>query len=127
MEMTPIAHIKSDFSEKFGIPRQSGADTVTLPQFRLSARALRLRKMSLAAQDAALAAQDILDADCQWVTQIQAAYGALYRQGEGTEERRKDILAEQRALLLGRMEKMQRSLDRLDYKIANYDQILRGK
>lgn len=24
MEMTPIAHIKSDFSEKFGIPRQSG-------------------------------------------------------------------------------------------------------
>ena len=26
--------------------------------------------------------QDILDADCQWVTQIQAAYGALYRQLE---------------------------------------------
>lgn len=24
MEMTPIAHIRSDFSEKFGIPRQSG-------------------------------------------------------------------------------------------------------
>lgn len=24
MEMTPIAHIQSDFSEKFGIPRQSG-------------------------------------------------------------------------------------------------------
>ena len=65
-----------------GIPLQIGADTVTLPQFRLSARALRLRKMSLAAQDAARAAQDILDADCQWVTQIQAAYGALYRQLE---------------------------------------------
>ena len=46
-----------------GIPLQIGADTVTLPQFRLSARALRLRKMSLAAQDAARAAQDILDAD----------------------------------------------------------------
>lgn len=24
MEITPVAHIKSDFSEKFGIPRQSG-------------------------------------------------------------------------------------------------------
>ena len=24
MELTPIAHIRSDFSEKFGIPRQSG-------------------------------------------------------------------------------------------------------
>ena len=24
MEICPIAHIRSDFSEKFGIPRQSG-------------------------------------------------------------------------------------------------------
>jgi DNA-binding transcriptional MerR regulator len=79
------------------------------------------------------------DASCGWIelvkcmrsagVQIEALieYGALCRQGEGTEERRKEILLEQRALLLGRMEKMQRSLDRLDYKIANYDQILRGK
>lgn len=78
------------------------------------------------------------DASCGWIelvrcmrsagVQIEALmeYGALCRQGEGTEERRKEILLEQRALLLGRMEKMQRSLDRLDYKIANYDQILRG-
>ena len=79
------------------------------------------------------------DASCGWIelvkcmrsagVQIEALieYGSLCRQGEGTEERRKEILLEQRALLLGRMEKMQRSLDRLDYKIANYDQILRGK
>ena len=79
------------------------------------------------------------DASCGWIelvkcmrsagVQIEALieYGALCRQGEGTEERRKEILLEQRALLLGRMERMQRSLDRLDYKIANYDQILRGK
>lgn len=79
------------------------------------------------------------DASCGWIelvrcmrsagVQIEALieYGALCRQGEGTEERRKEILLEQRALLLGRMEKMQRSLDRLDYKIANYDQIMRGK
>lgn len=74
---------------------------------------------------------------CRWIelmkcmrsagVQIEALieYGALCRQGEGTEERRKEILMEQRALLLGRMERMQQSLDRLDYKIANYDKILR--
>ncbi len=79
------------------------------------------------------------DASCGWIELVKCMrsagvqievlieYGALCRQGEGTEERRKEILLEQRALLLGRMEKMQRSLDRLDYKIANYDQILRGK
>ncbi len=41
MEMTPIAHIKSDFSEKFGIPRQSGlveeltAEVVFEPPYRV--------------------------------------------------------------------------------------------
>lgn len=40
MELVPIAHIKSDFSEKFGIPRQSGlvealtAEVVFRPEFR---------------------------------------------------------------------------------------------
>ena len=40
MELTPIAHIRSDFSEKFGIPRQSGlveeltANVVFTPEFR---------------------------------------------------------------------------------------------
>ncbi|MCI9294398.1 MAG: tRNA (N6-threonylcarbamoyladenosine(37)-N6)-methyltransferase TrmO [Lawsonibacter sp.] len=40
MELTPIAHIRSDFSEKFGIPRQSGlveelsATVVFEPEYR---------------------------------------------------------------------------------------------
>ena len=40
MDIIPIAHIRSDFSEKFGIPRQSGlveeltADVVFTPEFR---------------------------------------------------------------------------------------------
>ena len=83
--------------------------------------------------------RDFDEASCRWSelvkcmrsagVQIEALieYGALCRQGEGTEERRKDILVEQRALLLGRMEKMQQSLERLDYKIANYDKLLREK
>ena len=83
--------------------------------------------------------RDFDEASCRWIelikcmrsagVQIEALieYGALCRQGDGTEERRKDILVEQRALLLGRMEKMQQSLERLDYKIANYDKLLREK
>ena len=40
MELRPIAHIRSDFAEKFGIPRQSGlvesleAQVVFAPEFR---------------------------------------------------------------------------------------------
>ncbi|MBR3961453.1 MAG: tRNA (N6-threonylcarbamoyladenosine(37)-N6)-methyltransferase TrmO [Clostridia bacterium] len=39
MEIKPIAHIKSDFKEKFGIPRQSGlttlkAEIIFCPEFR---------------------------------------------------------------------------------------------
>lgn len=76
---------------------------------------------------------------CRWIelmkclrsagVQIEALieYAALSRQGEGTEERRKAILIEQREQLLARMREMQSSLDRLNYKIENYDKILRGK
>ena len=41
--------------------------------------------------------------------------------------RRKEILMEQRAQLLDRMGEMQRSLDRLNYKIENYEKVLQGK
>ena len=76
---------------------------------------------------------------CRWIelmkclrsagVQIEALieYAALSRQGEGTEERRKAILIEQREQLLARMEEMQKSLDRLNYKIEHYDEKLRGK
>ena len=76
---------------------------------------------------------------CRWIelmkclrsagVQIEALieYAALSRQGEGTEERRKEILIEQREQLLARMQEMQNSLDRLNYKIENDDKILRGK
>ena len=51
-------------------------------------------------------------------------YAALCQQGKGTEKRRKEILMEQRELLLTRMNEMQTSLDRLNYKIENYEKIL---
>ena len=80
--------------------------------------------------------RDYDEESCRWIelmkcmrsagVQIEALieYGALCRQGKGTEERRKEILVEQRSLLLSRMEKMRQSLERLDYKIANYDRLL---
>lgn len=56
--------------------------------------------------------------------QIEALieYVALYRQGDETLEARKALLKAQRRQLAARMEDMQRSLERLDYKIELYEQ-----
>ncbi|MBD5161728.1 MAG: MerR family transcriptional regulator [Oscillibacter sp.] len=76
---------------------------------------------------------------CRWIelmkcmrsagVQIEALieYAALFRQGDDTVERRREILVEQKAQLLARMAEMQRSLDKLTYKIENYDKILQEK
>ena len=54
-------------------------------------------------------------------------YVRLFRQGDETLEDRKALLAEQRGLLAARMEEMRQSLERLDHKIATYDQNLAEK
>lgn len=71
---------------------------------------------------------------CAWIelmkcmraagVQIEALieYVALFRRGDETLDARKAILIEQRAQLAARMADMQRSLDRLDYKISMYEQ-----
>ena len=78
--------------------------------------------------------RDYDENSCGWIelmkcmraagVQIEALieYVALFRQGDGTLDARKNLLIEQRERLLERMEDMQRSLDRLDYKIARYEQ-----
>lgn len=83
--------------------------------------------------------RDYGEDSCRWIelmkclrsagVRIEALieYAALSRQGEGTEERRKEILMEQREQLLARMEEIQRSLERLNYKIENYDKVLSGQ
>ena len=48
-------------------------------------------------------------------------YVELFRQGDATLEARKALLMEQRDLLLARMEEIQQSLDRLNYKIQLYE------
>lgn len=65
-----------------GISLQMGEDTQTLPQFRLSARALQLNRLCVLTRERAQATQLTLDADCRWIAQIQAAYQALSHQLE---------------------------------------------
>jgi MerR family transcriptional regulator, aldehyde-responsive regulator len=48
-------------------------------------------------------------------------YVALVQQGDETIDARKDILKEQRELLLERMQEMQKTLDILDHKIEVYE------
>ena len=66
-----------------GISLQMGEDAVTMPQFRLSSRTLRLDRLSVLTREYARAAQEALDADLRWVARVQDAYGALQEQSYG--------------------------------------------
>ena len=52
--------------------------------------------------------------------EVLIEYVALVQQGDATIESRKEILVEQRALLVSRMQEMQKTLDILDHKIEVY-------
>ena len=67
-----------------GVSLKAGEHTVTLPQFRLSAAALGLARLSLATREEARAAQAAIDAGRRWVAGVQSAYGALYDQLGGS-------------------------------------------
>ena len=72
--------------------------------------------------------------DCRWVEFIKCMrsaglpievlieYVALFQQGAETSEARKELLIEQRKQLVIRMEDMKKTLERLNYKIARYEQ-----
>ena len=63
-----------------GLSLQVGEGAVTLPRFRISARALRLDALDLTSREAAREAMTVLAADRRWVTRLQGAYGAMYGQ-----------------------------------------------
>ena len=50
-----------------------------------------------------------------------AEYVKLYQQGDETLLARRDLLKEARSQILGQIEKYQRELERLEYKIARYE------
>ncbi|MBP2655558.1 MAG: putative transcriptional regulator [Firmicutes bacterium] len=78
--------------------------------------------------------RDYTEEDCKWVEFIKCMrnaglpievlieYVSLFQQGDATIEVRKELLIEQRRRLLSRMEDMQKTLERLDYKIERYKQ-----
>jgi DNA-binding transcriptional MerR regulator len=78
--------------------------------------------------------RDYTEQECKWVEFIKCMrasgmsievlieYVGLFQQGDATVAARKEIFIEQRRLLLARMEEMQKTLERLDYKIAIYEQ-----
>ena len=53
--------------------------------------------------------------------EVLIEYVGLVQQGDKTIEARKEILIEQRELLLGRMQEMQKTLDILNHKIEVYE------
>ncbi|UVF03414.1 stress response transcriptional regulator NmlR [Streptococcus equinus] len=54
-------------------------------------------------------------------------YMSLVEEGEGTEEARLHILEEQREKLATRLDELQTALNRMDYKINNYKNIILQK
>ena len=54
-------------------------------------------------------------------------YVGLCLQGDNTIEARKEILKEQRRQLAAKMEEMQKTLEKLDYKIEVYENIVLKK
>ena len=80
--------------------------------------------------------RDYSDADCARIKFIKCMRGAnvsiealieymqLYAQGDGTLAARKALLEEQRDQVLERMSEMQAGLDRLNYKIDHYDELI---
>ena len=56
--------------------------------------------------------------------EVLIRYIELFHQGNHTIPERKQILIEQRVLLKSKIEDMQKTMNRLDYKIDNYENIL---
>jgi len=83
--------------------------------------------------------RDYTEEDCRWVEFIKCMRGAgltievlieyvtLFQQGDATIEARKTLLTEQRRLLIAKMQDMKKTLERLDYKVARYEQTVAEK
>lgn len=78
--------------------------------------------------------RDYTQEDCKWIEFIKCMRGAglpievlieyvgLSQQGDQTIKARKELLIEERKQLIARMQDMRKTLERLDYKIASYEQ-----
>ena len=63
-----------------GYSIQVGEASLTMPRFRVSARALRLEEMDISSRETARSAIQVIVSDRRWMTRLQGAYGAMYGQ-----------------------------------------------
>ena len=78
--------------------------------------------------------RDFTEEDCKWVEfikcmrsaglsiEVLTEYVQLFQQGNSTIKARKQLLVEQRSQLIGRIEEMKETLNRLDAKIDGYEE-----
>ena len=59
--------------------------------------------------------------------EVLIEYMGLVQQGDSTNQTRKEILIKQRNLVIARLEEMQKTLERLNYKIEVYEKALLTK
>ncbi|MGN6715252.1 DNA-binding transcriptional regulator, MerR family [Anaerocolumna jejuensis DSM 15929] len=79
--------------------------------------------------------RDYTEEDCGWIEfvkcmrnaglpiEVLIEYVSLYQKGDSSLEARRELLVEQRTLLMAKMEEMKVTLERLNGKIDRYDQI----
>jgi MerR family transcriptional regulator, aldehyde-responsive regulator len=77
--------------------------------------------------------RDYSEEDCRWIEFIKCMrnaglpievlieYVTLFQKGDETIAVRKELLIEQRKLLVEKMDEMKKTLERLDYKIESYE------
>lgn len=77
--------------------------------------------------------RDYTEEDCNWIEFIKCMraaglpievlieYVGLFQQGDATIDARKELLIEQRNILIEKIEEMNRTLERLNYKIVRYE------
>ncbi len=83
--------------------------------------------------------RDFDEKSCKWVEFIKCMrsagmpiealieYITLFKQGKDTVTARKQLLTEQREVLLEKQEEIKKTIERLDYKIELYNEIEAGK
>ncbi len=83
--------------------------------------------------------RDYTEEDCKWVelvkcmrsaglsVEVLKEYVKLAQQGNETFSKRRELLVQQREQLVSQMQVIQETIDRLDYKIAFYDEAMETK
>jgi len=83
--------------------------------------------------------RDYSEEDCKWIEFIKcmrsagltieflSEYVRLFKEGDSTLDKRRNLLIDQREQLRVRMREMQETLDRLDRKVERYDTLVKEK